>query len=286
MSETPELRVEREIAITVPETFRQAVDVVRQRKLRGLAVREDWRDLQKDAPSCDLSLLATHVPDIQSFAIAPGIKASRLLHVESLYALSDLRDLSIHNYKTLDLARFPQLELLAVRDSAGLVGLDGLQSLRKLHMWGLRKADFSELNLRQLESARIIQAASAVTGLEGLDALVALRHLEIHNSRALTKIGRLPTKLAILKIDSCSRLTDLSFLSDNPSIDFLFATSIDSLRFLPSMRVISKLAFEAVGDGDLSPILRTKTLRSVFFPNKKKHSHKQEELQRVLDQRE
>lgn len=276
------LRVENAIVLTGPRAFPQAVARVKHQGLRGISIRIDWDDAES---KCDLSLLTT-VPKLEYLAFSPDVAESRLDNFESIYDLTSLVELGIHHFRTLELTRFPQLTTLFVCDAAGLRGLETLGALRELQIWGLRTADLSAWKkLQALQKLVIIQANAKVAALSGLEVLAALRHLDFHHCRALTSLASLPPAISTLRALSCPRLIDFSFLRGNESIDFLYAMTFRSLDFLPSMTAIARVGFESVTDGDLSPILRTESLRSVFCANKKHHSHKREELQRALDGR-
>lgn len=278
------IRIDGDIVVSVPEAFAEAVEIVRRERLRGLTIREDWQDSQPGAPICDLSLLGKRVPGLECLGFAPGIKVGRLANFESLHTLENLQELSVHEYPTLDLERFPNIRTLFVRDSSKLLGILSLSRLRKLHVWGIRSVDLSQYaHMNELESVVLVKAASKEREIAGLDRLLALRNFEIHHSRTIASVKRPPVGVHVLKVHSCSKFVDFSFLSGNTSIDFLFSTVFDSISFLPSMSAITRLGFDSVTDGDLSPVLRTPILRGVFCANKKHHTHTREALQAVLD---
>ncbi len=269
------------IVTTTPGSFEIGVERARRERLRGVSIRTDWRDRDEDAPTCDLASL-TSLPWLESFGISPDVRATRVLRWEALHQLSNLRELSLHEYRSVELAHHPLLESLAVRDRPGLRGLETLTHLRRLHVWGLRRADLTHLRtLSSLESVRIIQASTKT--LSGLDVLRGLAELELSHCRGLASVSELPPSLRVAKIWKCGRLTDASFLSDHPGLDFVSMTTMASLSFLPTLGAITRLAFESVLDGDLSPILRTPTLRAVFCQDKRHHSHTQQTLQSMLD---
>jgi hypothetical protein len=261
-----------------PAAFPQAVCLARDQHLHGLTIRDDYNGTL----SCDLNELAS-LPWLERFGVSPGIKPARLLHLEALRSLQNLKTLALHDYKNLDLAYFPNLEELFVRDRAGLHGLETLTRLRRLQIWGLRQGDFSKRNLESLQELTVIQAAQTVVRVVGLECLTGLRHLTLSHSRALAAVGSLPPNLLKFRVEACAHLVDFSCLANNPSLDFVFGQTIQSLAFVPSMRRLTSLAFDSVSDSDLSPILQSKTLRTIRFENRKRYTHTQEELQRALD---
>jgi hypothetical protein len=278
------IRIDGDVVVSVPEAFAEAVEIVRRDGLRGLTIREDWQDSQPGAPVCDLSLLGKRVPNIKSLGFAPGVKVGRLANFESLQTLENLQELSVHEYPVLDLERFPNIRTLFVRDSSKLRGIRALSRLRNLHVWGIRSVDLSQYeHMEELESIVLVKVASKEREICGLDRLLALRNFEINHSRLIASVKCPPVGVQVLKVQSCPKFVDFSFLSGDKSIDFLFSTVFDSLAFLPSMSAITRIGFDSVTDGDLSPVLRTPTLQGVFCPNKKHHSHAREALQADLD---
>ncbi|MCA9577116.1 MAG: hypothetical protein KC668_16850 [Myxococcales bacterium] len=270
-----EVRVENDVVSVTPGRFPEAVDVISRLRLRGITVREDWRDDETDAPTCDLSLLTRRTPWVETLAFAPGLRASRVDAFESIYALRELRELGIHQYARLDAGQLARLEVLFVRDSPRLVGLDAATSLRKLRVWGIRSGDLSVLQCAtHLESLWLIQSAPRVTEITGLDRLGALHELELHHCRSVVRLGELPPGLRTLKVHSCPKMTDFAFLRGNGSIEFFFASKIDSLDFLSSMRRIERLAFDNVVDGNLTPILAMVGMKFAGFADKKHYSHR------------
>ncbi len=251
-----------------------------------MSIDTDWRDLDPDAPTCDLSLVAEVASTLEYFAISPGIPTRRTLHMESLHALRGLKELGLHEYPALDLRHFPQLEVLFLTERRGLRGLETLTALRELRITGLGSPDVSGWKqLQSLAKLWIIQADRKITTLAGLEVLTGLRHLEIHHCPKLAGVSGLPEALLQFKVMRCPAFTDFAFLAGNPSLDFLYASTLESLAFLPTMEAITRLGCESVVDGDLSPVLATKTLRFVACTDKKHHSHKSAALMKVLEAR-
>ena len=280
------IKVDKGIVTAEPAAFARAIKMVKDDGLRGVTITTDWRDEDPDAPTCDLSLLAEVAPSMEHFAIVDGIPTRRTLHLESIYALRDLKALSLHQYPALDLARFPQLEVLFLTERRGLRGIETLTALRELRITGLGSPDVSGWKeLRALAKLWIIQADRKITTLAGLEVLTGLRHVEIHHCPKLAGVRGLPEALLQFKVMRCPAFTDFAFLAGNPSLDFLYATTLESLAFLPTMEAITRLGCERVVDGDLSPVLATKTMRFVACTDKKHHSHKSAALMKVLEAR-
>jgi internalin A len=267
------------IVIAVPGRLEEAVRLAGEKRLRGISIREDFAGALE--PRCDLKHLR-RVPWLTHFSLQMGIDKNRIDNLEEVYGLEDLRDFALHEYTTFDLHRMPRLETLSFTDRPGLQGLDTLTQLRKLQAWGWRRQGFESLSLPSLESVRLIRCGSAVKSLTGVEKLSSLQSLELEHSRSPTTIGLLPLRLRTLKIDACPRLDDLSNLADNESIDFLFVSSARDLEFVPTMRRLTSIGFGDVANGDLSPLLRSSSLKRALFAPKKKYSPSHDDIQRAL----
>lgn len=276
---------ERDGTVTaIPARFDEAVRRAKEARLSGITIRDDYAAPDSGAPTCDLRKLMA-VPWLRDFAVLPAIAKSRIEHVEGLYTLTDLRALAMHEYDELDLTRLPKLESVAIRDRPGLRGLETLAHLRNLRAWGWRTANLRGFRLPQLESLWLAQVASSVKSLEGFEHLGAMKTLEIQHSRGLSTLGGLPDSLHTLRVQASPRLKDFSFLSGNSSLDFVFAEVVKSLDFVPTMAALTRVGFGDVESGDLSPLLRSKTLRAAFFTPRKKYSPSHAEIQHKLNQR-
>jgi internalin A len=272
------------VVTTIPARFEEAISRAGEARLTGITITDDYAAPGLAASVCDLRKLVA-VPWLRSFEILPGIAKSRIEHMEGLYTLADLRALAMHEYDELDLTRLPKLESVAIRDRPGLRGLETLAHLRHLRAWGWRTTNLRSFRLPQLESLWLAQVVSSVKSLEGFDHLVALRTLEIQHSRGVSTLGGLPDSLHTLRVQASPRLKDFSFLSGNKSLDFVFAEIVKSLDFVPTMAALTRVGFGDVESGDLSPLLRSKTLQAAFFAPRKKYSPSHAEIQQELTQR-
>lgn len=270
---------------TDPGDFARAVENIRRDKLKALWVRPDFRDKDPKAPTVDLSLLG-EVPGLDDFGIA-DLSFKRVTNFDAIYGLGKLRKLAIFTFKTLDLGRFPKLETLFVTDAPGLTGLDALTELRYARITKLRADDLSFLaQMPALSELWIIQAGAP--RLRGLDASRSLATLDISHCAKLESIDALPKGLTKLKIKKCPRVRDVAFLKGHPSLEFLYIDVLPDVTLIPGLRKLTYLGFENVVDGNLEPLLESKSLRDVgFYPAKRKHYTRSEgELKELLSARQ
>lgn len=276
------LEVKDGVVTTVPGQFPAAVRRAQEEHLRGISIRDDIPAPGGPAPSCDLADLL-RVPWIDTVAIAPGVARGRILNFDAIYGLQDLRELSVHDYARLDLTRTPKLESLFVTDGPELTGLENLPHLQRLQAWAWRRSDLSGLHLPRLTSLTLIQAT--IRSLQGLGHLLSLTKLELSHCRNIASVDTVPPGLRTLRVVSCPRFDDFTFLAGNSSIDFLFMSGVRSLEFVPSMRALTRIGFGEVTGGDLAPLLQSPCLREAFFASRKKYRPSHDEIQRALAQR-
>jgi hypothetical protein len=218
-----------------------------------------------EPPVADLVLLG-EVPFLESLSV--DVARERVVGFEGIYSLARLKKLGIHSYPQLDLSRFPDLEQLFVTDGNGLVNLERLTRLSLARIWKLRADDLSFLaGMHELSELQLIQLRHE--RILGLDAAPALATLELSHCPKLASVGALPRQLSKLKIGSCPRLRDLSFLAGHPSLQFLYADVVSSFAFVPTLERLSYIGFEDVADGDLRPLFASRSLRKVGLPGKK-----------------
>jgi internalin A len=98
----------------------------------------------------------------------------------------------------------------------------------------------------------------------------------------ISAVGEL-SKLKDLYVEKCKRLRDFSCLNENDSIEEIFISELDSIKFVSSMKEIKSLKFWDLQDGDISPVFAARSLKDVFFtPNKKHYTHTVQEVQTLL----
>ncbi|MDF2442577.1 MAG: hypothetical protein JWR01_780 [Subtercola sp.] len=278
-------RVDGDGSVTVdPFGLANGIAQVQQQQLRGLRVRSDELDrLDSEKISADLKLLE-RVPDLRDFSISPNLPTRRLKNYLGIRALSRLESLGIHNYPELDLDWFPNLLTLSLTDRKTVRNLERRTTLNSIRMWRLSHADLSRwAGLDQLETLWLSQAG--VAELRGIKSLTSLRKLEVHNSRKLSQIGRLPDLLTSLSVGACPKIRDLDFSLIGPTLEDFYIDFPLSLDFVAKMPRLMRFAFQSVTSNDLTPLLDSGSLERVFFTNKKRYSHSAEEINAILAQR-
>jgi internalin A len=275
------IQVKDGVLSTDPGDFAHAIEALRRDKLKGLWIRPDFRDKEPKAPVVDLALLK-EVASLDDFGIA-DFSLKRITNFDAIYGLTKLRKLAMHTFKTLDLSRFPKLETLFVTDAPGLTGLDALTELRYARLTKLRAEDLSFVGeMPRLAELWIIQAPGK--RFKGLDTSRSLATLDVSHCSKVDTISALPKSLTKLKIKKCAQLKDLAFVKGHAALEFLYVDVMTDVAFVPSLRSLTYLGFENVVDGDLEPILESRSLKDVgFFPAKRKHYTRSEsEIKELL----
>lgn len=201
------------------------------------------------------------------------LATSRVYTFEAIYGLASLRKLAMFEFASLDVARFRELKTLFVRDAPGLVGTSSLVGLRTLRIWNQRSDDLAFVaSLRNLDSLWLARPAMRV--IRGLGASASLRSLEIHHASKLEGFESLPASLASIRIDKCRKFADTDSLASAPGLRSVYVEKLPSLRFVREMKRLDSISFGNVVDGDLGPLLESRTLESVhFYPERKSYSH-------------
>jgi len=225
---------------------------------------------------------------ISALTISDSFKVATA-NVDAIYNMEGLRKLSFRDKKIkLDFSRMTQLETLHMQHNSIPVGFSLLKNVTDLLITSLNNKDCSFLEgLASLKQFRI--SGGAVETLSGAEALQNLIDVRIDHCAKLKDISALGElkHLAILHVEKCKSLTDYSFLAGNDSIENLFASDLDSISFVANMKRIRLLKFWNVKDGDLTPALKSKSLKKVdFYPEKKHYNHTKAELNALLAQRE
>lgn len=135
---------------------------------------------------------------------------------------------------------------LSFSNLRSFAGLGRLRSLRRLELVHCYKLDSDS----------------------GLDEVAdSIRHLHILNSKRFT-VGsgiKCLRHIEVLRLNECGEIEDLEFLNDLPNlIDFRFVNT-------------------NVKSGDLSPLLKHKTLRSVGFLDKRHYNLKADAVDQALE---
>ncbi|SFB98678.1 internalin A [Algibacter lectus] len=197
------------------------------------------------------------------------------------YAFKDLNSLSFeHPSVKLDFSNFKKLETLYFKYNKGVANLGTLKELKDLLIFSLNVPNCEILSeLTALEMLRLTRGN--FTTLKGIENLKRVTRIDVAYNSKLTDAKALAVlpSLEKLHIEKCKLLTDFSFLKGNTSIKELFIDSLDSLEFVSTMPNLEKINFWFCKDGNMKPLLESKSLKQInFYPNKKHYTHTIEEI--------
>ena len=185
----------------------------------------------------------------------------------------------------IDLACFPGLEHLSIRQQASTRGWQALPRLKmlRLSVAGGRNLAF----LKELASlARLEVADSPIESMDGIEALDRLEKLELFNLSQLTDIAAIArcSSLRYLYVEKTKRLTDYSPLAASRSLETLkLLTPIDSVDFVPRITSLKRFLCNAVQSDDLSPLLQATSLEQLdIHPEKRSQTPKVAEIRQRL----
>lgn len=213
---------------------------------------------------------------ITGLDISDSFRIRNLSNLEELYTLSNLRTLSFRDSKfAIDFSRLPQLEKLILRYNKKLKNISALKNLKHILIESLNEGDLQLLSgLESLQILRLTRGTFISTS--GIEGLSKIERMDIHYQskvQDISNINALPN-LWKLHIERCKSLSNYSFLKGNTSIKDLFIDNLDSIDFVPSMPNLEKIYFWCSKDGNMSPLLESKSLKSIYFSqNKKYYSH-------------
>lgn len=217
---------------------------------------------------------------IKELSISDYVK-SDLDGINSLYCLHNLKSLSFQDSSfKIDFSKIPTLENLYFKYNNGVKSIGTLKNLLELLIISFNETNLESLhNLHNLEILRLTRGT--FTSLKGIEDLKKIKQLELAYASKLEdilQISSLPN-LSKLHIEKCKCLDDFSFLSGNETIEELFIDNVKSLDFVPTMRRLKKINIWNCADGNMSPLLNSKSLEQInFYPNKKHYTHTIEEI--------
>ena len=230
----------------------------------------------------DVSFLA-RLPQLMGFKIIDF----KISSVEPIHCLHELRALDVITYCRTEIrfSAFPRLEKCALEWRPKAASLFDCTTLKKLFVNRYKGNDTSSFaKLSNLESLAILNAP--IKNLGGLGGLSKLRSLRLAGLTRLTSLKGIETlaNLEELEIHTCRRIGSIEEVGSLPHLQKLQLDNdgdIESLKPLEKLNGLVSVFFcesTNIRDGDLSPLVRQKSLSRVSFQNRRHYSHRREEL--------
>ena len=217
---------------------------------------------------------------IRNFILEDDFKIVNLKEGRVLSDMQSLVYLSLEHPIEIEWGKLVNLERLELDSDKYVRGLSTLKTLRKLLIVAVGQEGFQEITaLENLDSLDI--GRGRLEHLNGIQSMKSLSSLTIWYASKLydmSPIASLPN-LKTLHVECCKNMTDFSPLKGNNVIEKLTLDRVDSLDFVPQMQSLYAIKFFNCIDGDLRPLLESRTLKDIFFCPKKKHyTHTLEQL--------
>lgn len=217
---------------------------------------------------------------IRNFILDDDFKIVNLKEGRVLSDMQSLVYLSLEHPIEIEWGKLVNLESLVLYSDKYIRGLSTLKTLRKLLMITVGQEEFQEITaLENLDSLEI--GRGRLEHLNGIQSMKSLSSLTIWYANKLydmSPIASLPN-LKTLHVECCKNMTDFSPLKGNNVIEKLTIDRVDSLDFVPQMQSLYAIKFFNCIDGNLRPLLESRTLKDIFFCPKKKHyTHTLEQL--------
>lgn len=217
---------------------------------------------------------------IRNFILDDDFKITNLKEGRVLSDMQSLVSLSLSHPIEIEWGKLVNLERLVLYSDKYIRGLSALKTLRELLMVALGQEGFQEITaLENLDSLDI--GGRRLEHLDGIQSMKSLSSLTIGYASKLydiSPIASLPN-LKTLHMERCKNMTDFSPLKGNNVIEKLTLDQVESLDFVPQMQSLYAIKFFNCIDGDLRPLLESRTLKDIFFyPSKKHYTHTLEQL--------
>ena len=217
---------------------------------------------------------------IRNFTLNDDFKIVNLKEGRVLSDMQSLISLSLLHPIEIEWEKLVNLERLVLDSDKYIRGLSALKTLRKLLMMSMGQEGFQEITaLENLDNLDI--GGRRLEHLNGIQSMQSLSSLTIGYASKLydiSPIASLPN-LKTLYVERCKNMTDFSPLKGNNVIEKLTLDQVESLDFVPQMQSLYAIKFFNCIDGDLRPLLESRTLKDIFFyPSKKHYTHTLEQL--------
>ena len=217
---------------------------------------------------------------IRNFTLNDDFKIVNLKEGRVLSDMQSLISLSLLHPIEIEWEKLVNLERLVLDSDKYIRGLSALKTLRKLLMMSMGQEGFQEITaLENLDNLDI--GGRRLEHLNGIQSMQSLSSLTIGYASKLydiSPIASLPN-LKTLHMERCKNMTDFSPLKGNNVIEKLTLDQVESLDFVPQMQSLYAIKFFNCIDGNLRPLLESRTLKDIFFcPHKKHYTHTLEQL--------
>lgn len=258
------------VALGLKYAQKKAIDSIRIRTLNQNSGRRY---------KIDFKLIACQ-DFIRNFILNDDFKIVNLKEGRVLSDMQSLVSLSLSHPIEIEWEKLVNLERLVLDSDKYIRGLSALKTLRELLMVTVGQEGFQEITaLENLDSLEIV--GRRLEHLDGIQSMKSLSSLTIWCASKvydMSPIASLPN-LKTLHVECCKNMTDFSPLKGNNVIEKLTIDQVESLDFVPQMQSLYAIKFFNCIDGDLRPLLESRTLKDIFFcPNKKHYTHTLEQL--------
>jgi internalin A len=258
--------------------FKESIEYAAQIKIEQIQLRcvlgrenigtiVDFKELEK---------LAEHLRVISFASVADNV-----VNFESIYSLKNIEKIYFLDKQKfiIDISKFPKIIHLGSDYWKGLVNVSKAYSLTSLVL-----SKLPDINLKQISALKNLKIlhiySSKIQNLEGIERLPTEKISLARNNllENIQSINELKT-LKALDIEKCKLLNDFSFLSGNNTIEELFIDNLKSIKFISTLKKLKKINFWNCNDGDMNPLLESRSLEQInFYPNKKNYSHTIEQI--------
>jgi len=207
--------------------------------------------------------------------------------IEPIHYLNELVELGLTTYSDtpVNFGSFPKLEHCGFEWIKGSDSLFDCKSLKTLGLNNYKKKNsepFSKLvNLKKLTLLN-----SGIESLAGIAKLSGLTYLSIANLGNLASLDGIQNlgSLEVLEIQRCkniNRISEIFELNKLERLLILDSGDIDSIHGIENLVNLEEFIFYEstnIIDGDISPVLELKKLKSISFQNRRHYTHKREDF--------
>lgn len=230
--------------------------------------------------------------DVQFLEMLPELLAVDILDfkldtVEPIHCLHRLLALKVGTYcrTAIRFNEFPHLADCSLEWRPGCESLFSRTTLERLaivHYDGKDLRTFSRL----VGLERLVLMTAPLETLAGIEALTALRVLELAGMRKLRTLAGLERLrlLEELEIHTCRKIDSIEQVASLERLKRLAIPNngdIASLHPIDTLRNLESVVFYEstnILDGDLTPLMHQEKLKSVAFQNRRHYSHRREDF--------